>query len=81
MNNALNIYMEQINSKRAIFGKEPLDLHADFDDIYVEVDALGSPEILSGDGELPIDMVEARTQLWNEAMDALDKIERDRKTN
>lgn len=72
--NALDIYLDQINARRALFGLGPLDPYADYVELRTEVEALGSPEILSGDGEYPLEESRRRTDEWLDAMDKLVRI-------
>ena len=77
MNNALTNYMNQINFKRSLFGEAPLDPYTDFAEVYTQIDSLGSPEILSMDGELSIDEVAERTNMWIDAIYQLKEIEKE----
>jgi hypothetical protein len=71
---ALDIYLNEINDRRALFGLAPLDLRKDFEEVYAEVNALGSPEILSKDGELSTGETRGRTNFWLDAMTDLDEV-------
>lgn len=71
---ALTNYLDQINYRRSLFGKAPLDLYADYVEVRTQVEALGSPEILSGDGEYPLEESRRRTDEWLDAMQELKDI-------
>jgi len=70
----LDIYLIQINDRRALLGLDPLDLHEDFMEVHAEIDALGSPELLSKDGELSTTETRERTNFWLDAMVDLNEI-------
>jgi len=74
---ALTEYMAQINAHLAIFGEAPLDPYRDYAEVRRAVEVLGSPEILSKDGELSIDETVERTNTWLDAMAELDAIEQE----
>jgi len=74
---ALTEYMAQINAHLAIFGEAPLDPYRDYAEVRRAVEVLGSPEILTKDGELTRAEVEARTNTWLDAMAELDAIEQE----
>jgi len=74
---ALTEYMAQINAHLAIFGEAPLDPYRDYAEVRQAVEVLGSPEILSKDGELSIDETVERTNTWLDAMAELDAIEQE----
>lgn len=72
---ALVRYMDEINHRRSLFGKAPFDLYADYAEVRAEIEALGSPEILSHDGEYTRAETESRTNEWLDAIRELDSIE------
>ena len=75
---ALIRYLDSINHRRSLFGRRRvLDLYDDYAEVRIEIEALGSPEILSGDGEYTREETEARTNEWIDAMLALDEIEKE----
>ena len=69
--NALVAYLDSINARRALFGREPYDAYRDYVEVRTEVEALGSPEILSKNGTLSIDETAERTNEWLDAMQEL----------
>lgn len=71
---ALTRYLDEINLRRSLFGRAPLDPYADYWEVRIEVEALGSPEILAGDGEYSRAETQRRTDEWIDAMLALDEI-------
>lgn len=71
MNKPLAAYIDRINVQRALFGRAPLDVFDDYVELKGELDLLGSPEILAGDGEYSREEVERRTQEWNDAVTEL----------
>jgi hypothetical protein len=74
---ALTRYMDHINLRRAMLGRAPLDVYSDYVELRMEIEALGSPEILSGDGEYPLAESRRRTDEWIDAMRELDRIEQE----
>ena len=74
---ALTRYMDHINLRRAMLGRTPLDVYADYVELRAEIEALGSPEILGGDGEYSRAETQQRTDNWIDAMRELDKIEQE----
>ena len=71
MNKALVGYIDYINHKRSIFGRSPLDVFDDYAELQEELNILGSPEALAGDGEYSSEEVRRRTEEWNEAVTEL----------
>jgi len=75
---ALTRYMDFINFRRSfVFGQPPLDVYADYVEVRQEVEAMGTPEILSGDGEYSIDVTAHRTNEWLDAITELNEIEQE----
>lgn len=74
---ALTRYTDHINLRRAMLGRAPLDVYNDYVELRAEIEALGSPEILSGDGEYSVEETRQRTNDWIDAMLELDKIEQE----
>lgn len=74
---ALNSYLDFINLRRSLFGQDPLDLYNDYAEIRAKIENLGSPEILSGNGEYPLEESRRRTDNWLDAMAELDSIEKE----
>ena len=75
---ALDRYMDLINFRRGfLFDLPPLDPYCDYAEVRSAVEAMGSPENLSMDGELTRAETEDRTNDWIDAMVALDEIERE----
>ena len=74
---ALTRYTDHINLRRAMLGRAPLDVYSDYVELRMEIEALGSPEILAGDGEYSRAETEARTNDWIDAMRELDRIEQE----
>ena len=72
---ALVRYMDEINYRRSLFGKAPLDPYADYAEVRIEVEALGDPALLSGDGEYTRAETQRRTDEWLDAMQELNHIE------
>lgn len=77
MNNALTSYLDEINFKRSLFGQEPLDVYNDFDYVSETIENLGSPEILSADGEYSRAEIKRRTNKWIDAMNQLKEIKKE----
>ena len=74
---ALTGYMDRINAHLAIFGEAPLDPYRDYAEVRRAVEVLGSPEILSMDGELSRAETEHRTNEWLDAIMELNAIEQE----
>jgi len=74
MNNALATYLDEINFKRSLFGEGPLDIYEDYNYLSDRLYSLGSPEILSKDGELSIEEHQARFDFWMEAVEELSQL-------
>jgi len=74
---ALVSYMDRINAHLAIFGEAPLDPYRDYAEVRRAVEVLGSPEILSMDGELSRAETEHRTNEWLDAIMELNAIEQE----
>jgi len=72
---ALTHYIDHINLRRAMLGRAPLDAYADYAELRAEIEALGSPEILAGDGEYTRKETEDRTNDWIDAIQELNRIE------
>ena len=70
----LDIYLIRINDRRALFGLDPLDLYENFMEVHAEIESLGSPELLSKDGELSTTETRERTNFWLDAMVDLNEI-------
>jgi len=78
MNKALANYIDRINIRRSLFGgRPPLDVYDDYVELRTEIEALGSPEILAGDGEYTREETQRRTDEWIDAMVELDNIEKE----
>ena len=67
MNKALAGYIDHINLRRAMLGRPTLDVFDDYAEIQEELNILGSPEVLAGDGEYSSEEVRRRTEEWNDA--------------
>jgi len=74
MNRALVNYVDFINYRRSLFGHEPWDVYDNYAELREEIDVLGDPEILSGDGEYSRAETQRRTDDWLDAMAELDRI-------
>jgi hypothetical protein len=74
---ALISYLDFINLRRSLFGQDPLDLYNDYAEVRRTVENLGSPELLSGNGEYPLEESRRRTDNWLDAMAELDNIEKE----
>jgi len=74
---ALTSYLDFINLKRSLFGEDPLDLYNDFAEVSRTIEILGSPEVLSGNGEYGRAETERRTNNWIDAMYELEEIEKE----
>ena len=70
---ALDIYLNEINGRRGLIGMKPLDPRENFTKVYTEIAVLGSPDILSKDGELSVEETRKRTDLWLDAMAELNE--------
>ena len=69
---ALDRYMDFINFRRGfLFDLPPLDPYRDYVEVRSEVEAMGTPENLSMDGELNRAETEHRTNEWLDAMQEL----------
>ena len=71
---ALTRYMDYINLRRVMLGRAPLNLYNDYVELRAEIEAMGSPEILGGDGEYSVEETRQRTNDWIDAMLELDRI-------
>jgi len=74
---ALIHYVDNINFRRSLFGAAPLDLYADYAEVSHQIEVLGSPEILSGDGHYTIEETTQNTNVWLDAMSQLKEIEKE----
>jgi hypothetical protein len=74
---ALNSYLIEINYHRGRLGLGILDLYNDYAGVREIVEEMGSPEILSGNGEYPLEETRRRTDNWLDAMAELDNIEKE----
>jgi len=73
----LTQYIDQINFKRSLFGKAPVELTNDIVEIRETIEGEGQPAQLSGDGEYSIDETARRTNFWLDAITQLNEYEKE----